>query len=427
MSSRKLLQQVRILDPNTQIEQVGDILIEDGIIQEISPKVDLSAEDSEGSIEIIDGTGLVVAPALVDIFCSSGTPGYEERETLESLAAAARAGGVSRVAILPDTNPPVDNPNTVTWLKKQTDSLPLRCYIWGALTDSLGGKNIAQLADLASAGVVGFTDNRPHDNLQLVRRLLEYGRMFQLPIALSPTQLHLRGDGVARESRTSVRLGLTGSPFIAETVAIASLLEIVSFTGTPIHLMRISTQKGVELIRRAKEENLPVTASVNWHHLLLNIEVVASYDPNLRFEPPLGTEDDRLALIEGVKSGIIDAIAIDHTPYTIEEKNVGFAAAPPGAIGLELALPLLWQNLVDTGYLSAIQLWRALSVNPLRCLNQKPVKLARGEEAELVIFSPQSRWQVTASSLKSLSSNTYWLDKEIKGRVIALLSCSKNP
>lgn len=417
MSGRKLLQQVRILDPITEIEIQGDILVENGIIQDIAPKIPLPSEDSA---EIIDGTGLVVAPGLVDIFCHSGTPGYEERETLESLAAAAMAGGVSRVAILPDTNPPVDNPNTVAWLKTQTDSFPLRWYIWGAITDSLEGKTIAQLADLASAGVVGFTDNRPHDNLQLVRRALEYGRMFQLPIALCPTHLQLRGDGVARECRTSVRLGLTGNPPIAETVAIASLLEIVAFTKTPIHLMRISTQKGVELVRRAKEEGLPVTASVNWHHLLLNIETVASYDPNLRFEPPLGTEEDRLALLEGVKSGIIDAIAIDHTPYTIEEKNVGFAAAPPGAIGLELALPLLWQNLVDAGYLSALQLWRLLSVNPLRCLNQKPVRLAKGEKAELVIFSPQSRWQVTASSLKSLSCNTYWLDKEIKGKVIAM-------
>lgn len=408
-----LFQQIRTLDPVSGFDQITDVLIENNIIQEISPNIEVN-----DNIKIVDGTGLILAPALVDLFCHSGEPGYEERETITSLDASASSGGVSRVAILPNTLPVMDNPNTVAWIQNQTRHLTTKFYCWGGLTKNLQGDTIAELADLATAGVIGFTDNRPHSNLQLIRKALEYAQPFNLPIALSPTNLQLKGKGVVRECRTSLRLGLLGNPDIAETVAIASLLEIVGLTKTPVHLMNISTARGVELIKRAKEEQLPVTASVNWHHLLLNIETIASYNPHLRFEPPLGTEIDRLGLLEGVKTGVIDAIALNHTPYTYEEKTVAFDDAPPGAISLELALPLLWQNLVMTGELSTEILWKALSVNPLKCFCKEPIKLQVGQSAELITFSPQQSWQVTPSQLKSLSYNTYWLDKEIKGKII---------
>lgn len=413
MNQTLLFQQIRTLDPVSGFDQVTDVLIENRVIQEISPKIEIN-----DNFPIVDGNGLILAPALVDLFCHSGEPGYEERETITSLDASALSGGVSRVAILPNTLPVMDNPNTVAWIQNQTRHLNTKFYCWGGLSKSLQGETIAELADLALAGVIGFTDNRPHSNLQFVRKALEYAQPFHLPIALSPTNLQLKGKGVMRESRTSVRLGLWGNPEIAETVALASLLEIVALTKTPVHFMNISTARGVELIKRAKEEQLPVSASVNWHHLLLNVETVASYNPHLRFEPPLGTEIDRLALLEGIKTEVIDAIAINHTPYTYEEKTVAFEDAPAGSIGLELALPLLWQNLVTTGELSAKTLWKALSVNPLKCLYQEPIKLQVGQHAELITFSPQHSWQVTSSQLKSLSYNTYWLDKEIKGKVI---------
>lgn len=414
MNQTLLFQQIRTLDPVSGFDQVTDILIDDNKIQEISPKIELT----DDSAKIIDGNGLILAPALVDLFCHSGEPGYEERETLQTLNASAKAGGVSRVAILPNTLPVVDNPHTVTWIQNKTKSLETNFDCWGSLTKNLEGNTIAELADLAESGVVGFTDNRPHSNLQLVRKLLEYAQPFHLPIALCPTNLQLKGKGVVRECRTSIRLGLIGNPEIAETVAIASLLEIVALTKTPIHLMNISTARGVDLIKRAKEEQLPVTGSVNWHHLILNIETIASYNPHLRFDPPLGTEIDRLGLLEGIKTGVIDAISINHTPYTYEEKTVAFADAPSGSIGLELALPLLWQNLVITGELSASQLWKALSVNALKCLYQEPLKIQVGQRAEFIVFAPQQPWQITPNQLKSLSYNTYWLEKEIKGKIL---------
>lgn len=417
MNNRQLFQQIRILDPISDIDQVSDVLLDQGIITEISDRI----ISENNHTEVIDGTGLVLAPGLVDLYSRSGEPGYEERETLKSLTQASQAGGFTRVAILPNTNPVIDNPSIVSWIKAKTAHSQTKFYIWGGLTQNLEGVTIAELAELALSGVIGFTDNRPHNNLQLVRKLLEYAQPFNLPVALVPTNIQLRGNGVIRESCTSIRLGLVGNPEITETVAIASILEIVSLTKTPVHLMRISTARGVQLIKQAKENHLPVTASVNWHHLILNTEIVASYNPNLRFEPPLGIELDRLALVKAIKDNIIDAIAVDHTSYTYEEKTVAFAQAPTGAIGLELALPLLWQNLVITGELSPLELWRCLSVNPLKCLNQKPIKLQIGQPAELVLFSPQQSWQVTPSQLNSLSSNTYWLDKEIKGKVMSLI------
>jgi dihydroorotase len=421
VNKRQFFQQIRILDPVSGIDQVGDVLLDQGMIIEISDHEVAQSDpiiSDHGQVDVIDGTGLILAPGLVDLYSSSGEPGYEERETVKSLTQASQVGGFTRVAILPNTNPVIDNPSIVSWIKAKTSNSKTKFYIWGGLTQNLEGVTIAELAELAEAGVIGFTDNRPHGNLQLLRKLLEYSQPFNLPVALVPTNIQLRGNGVIRESHTSIRLGLVGNPEIAETVAIASILEIVSLTKTPVHLMRISTARGVQLIKQAKENNLPVTASVNWHHLLLNTEIVASYNPNLRLEPPLGTEIDRLALIQAVKDNIIDAIAVDHSPYTYEEKTVAFAQAPAGAIGLELALPLLWQNLVITGELSPLELWSSLSVNPLQCLNKEPIKLQVGQPAELILFSPQQSWQVTPFQLKSLSSNTYWLDKQLKGKIL---------
>lgn len=221
-----------------------------------------------------------------------------------------------------------------------------------------------------------------------------------------------------REGVQSLRFGLPGNPVIAESTALAALLEVVAAIGTPVHLMRISTRRSVELLEDAKARGLPVTASTTWMHLLLNTEDLGRYDPNLRLEPPLGNPADQAALLRGVREGIIDAIAIDHTPYTYEEKTVAFAEAPPGAIGLELALPLLWHTLVETGDWSALELWQRISIKPAICLQQTPNAIAPEQPAELVLFNPQHKWKIEKHTLKSHSSNTPWLGQQLIGRVV---------
>ncbi|OLP18755.1 dihydroorotase [Leptolyngbya sp. 'hensonii'] len=414
----ELLQQVRLLDPVSETDRIADVLIKDNRIEAIETTRSPLAD----TIQVRDCQGLILGPGLVDLYSHSGEPGFESRETLSSLKQAAIAGGFTRVAILPDTTPPIDQPGAILSLQHQTqkpDSGPEpHLHYWGALTLGLEGKQMTELTELAAAGIVGFTDGRPWSSLVLLRRLLEYLQPLQKPIALWPCGLELAGNGVMREGPDSIRFGLPGNPALAETSALAALLEAVAETGTAVHIMRISTARSVALIQAARSSGLPVTASTTWMHLLYNTQAIESYNPNLRLEPPLGSPADQKALQQGLRQGILDGIAIDHTPYTYEEKTVAFAEAPPGAIGLELALPQLWQALVETGTWTALELWAALSTGPARCLGQLAPAIVPGQPAELVLFDPQQTWLLEQKKLRSRSHNTPLLGQTLTGRVL---------
>ncbi|MBD2493139.1 dihydroorotase [Nostoc sp. FACHB-280] len=466
----ELLQQVRVIDPVSGTDQIADVLIADGRIQAIAAQISEIGTDTL----VRDCRGLVLGTGLVDLYSHSGEPGFEERETLSSLLQAAAAGGFTRIGILPDTSPAIDHPALVVQLQKMrgeggrggqggqggqgrnyvsspssalsplSTPSPLSpqtptplLNIWGAVTLDVAGKQMTELADLAAAGVVGFTDSHPLDNLGLVRRVLEYVQPLGKPVAFWPCDRHLTSNGVMREGVDALRFGLPPVPASAETTAIASLLELVAATGNlQVHIMRVSTARSVELIAAAKAAGLPITASTTWMHLLLdttsinpsaslrvNIEQsrdVKSYDTSLHLDPPLGNPSDLNALREGVRTGVIDAIAIDHAAYTYEEKVQAFAEAPAGAVGLELALPLLWQNLVVTGEFTALELWQALSSNPAKCLGQELNTLTANQKAELTLFDPSQTWKVERKNLHTLSSNTPWMGKELQGRVLQI-------
>ena len=413
----ELLQQVRILDPVSGTDRVADVLVVNGWIEAVENSIAEWSSDTQ----LRDCHGMVLGPGLVDLYSHSGEPGFEERETLASLLDAATSGGFTRLAILPDTLPPVDNSAGLARLQQQVGTMctsPLQMYFWGALTVGLQGQQMTESAELAASGVVGFADGQPVVNLALLRRSLEYLQPLRKPIALWPCDLQLAENGVMREGVESVRFGLPGNPAIAETSALAALLELVAATGTTVHIMRVSTARSVQLIESAKSLGLPVTASTSWMHLLLDAKTVGSYNPNLRLEPPLGNPSDLTALRQAIRQGVLDAIAIDHTPYTYEEKTVAFAEAPPGAIGLELALPLLWHNLVETGELTPLELWQALSTRPSECLHQAPALVTADQPAELTLFDPHLVWTVEAQNLKSRSTNTPWLGQQVSGRVV---------
>ncbi|NEQ73699.1 MAG: dihydroorotase [Okeania sp. SIO2C9] len=426
----KLFQQIRIIDPVSNTDRIADVLIIDSKIAAVETQI----SEFPTKTEIQNSHGLILGPGLVDLYSHSGEPGFEERETIESLIQAATAGGFTRLAILPDTFPPVDNPAGLARLQnlaKNYAPTPI-FYYWGAITQGLQGEQMTELGELAATGVVGFADGLPLQNLGLLRRVLEYLKPLNKPLALCCNNSRLAGKGVMREGYDSIRLGLPGVPTMAETSALAAVLELVDAIGTPIHIMRVSTARSVELIRVAKSRGLPITASTTWMHLLLDTQAIDGkytlnspflpYDPNLRLDPPLGNISDRLALIEGIKDGVLDVVAIDHTPYSYEEKTVAFSEAPTGAIGLEIALPLLWQNLVETQELSAIDLWRVLSTNPAKCLgvNLGAIVPNTNKGADITLFAPQKTWQVDRQSLKSRSANTPWLEKQIIGRVLSL-------
>jgi dihydroorotase len=446
----ELLQQVRVIDPVSETDEIFDVLIADGYIQAVASHI----SDISTDTQIRDCQGLVLGSGLVDLYSHSGEPGFEERETLVSFLQAAAAGGFTRVSILPDTSPAIDNPALVSQLQnkrggqgdtgtrgrgdKETRghgnaindffaslrlsfpasySVPL-LYIWGAITLDVAGKQMTELADLASAGVVGFTDGKPWENLALVQRVLEYLQPLGKPVAFWPCDRQLAANGVIREGVQALRLGLPPVPASAETSAIAALIELVAAIGTPIHIMRVSTARSVELIACAKAAGLPITASTTWMHLLLDTKAIKSYNTSLHLNPPLGNVSDVAALRAGVRGGVIDAIAIDHAPYSYEEKVQAFAEAPAGAIGFELALPLLWQYLVETGEFTALELWRALSSNPAKCLIQKINAISPHQPAELILFDPQQTWKVERKNLHTLSQNTPWLRQELQGRVV---------
>ena len=427
----ELLQQVRVIDPVSGSDRSSsDVLIADGVIKAVAQQI----SDYPADTQIKDCRGLVLGPGLVDLYSHSGEPGFEERETLATLFAAATAGGFTRLNILPDTTPPLDNPAGLAKLQQQWQQvrgteafltglpgltqIPQLCF-WGAITLGVQGQQMTELAELAAtSGVVGFADGQPLENLALLRRVLEYVKPLGKQIALYPCNRQLVGNGVMREGSYSIRFGLPGNPAIAQTTALASILELVAAIGTPVHIMRVSTARGVELIQAAKARGLPITASTTWMHLLLDTRAVSSYNTSLRIEPPLGNPEDLVALRQGLRAGILDAIAIDHSPYAYEEKTVAFESAPPGAIGLELALPLLWQHLVEEKEFSALELWRCLSTRPTECLQHTPKPIAPGEPANLTLFSPQQPWTVENQTLQSRSNNTPWLGQQVNGRVV---------
>lgn len=413
--TQEQLKQVRVLDPPSQVDRVADVLIDDGKIVEITePGGSVCSGGQER-----DCSGLILAPGLVDLYSHSDDPGFETRETLESLTASAIAGGFTRLTLLPDTHPPLDNADGLARIKAQLPpDLPLQVQAWGAMTHNLEGKHLVEYADLIQAGVVGFSDGQSLQNSILLRRLCEYLEAESYPIALWPCDPALAGSGVIREGIDALRLGLSESPTTAETSVLAALLEIISATQVPVHIMRVSTARSVELIQTAKERGLPITASTTWMHLLGNSQSLYTYDVNWRLDPPVGNIQDQEALIQGLETGIIDAIAMDHRAYTYEEKTVAFSAAPPGAIGLELALSLLWQAFVASERWSPLTLWQRLSTSPSHCLRQTPPTVQVGQPAEMVLFDPQQSWSADAQTLKSLSQNTPWYGQTLTGRVV---------
>jgi dihydroorotase len=424
-----LIQNGRLVDPASSLDQIGDLAITSGRISAIGKVNADFAPD-----RVIDASGLIVAPGLVDLAARLREPGYEHEGMLESELAAAAAGGVTSVICLPDTDPTLDEPGLVEMLKLRARKLS-RCRLFplGALTRGLKGENLTEMAELHEAGCVGYSQAEvPVQNTQVLQRALQYASTFGYTVWLRPQDAWL-GKGVAASGSVATRLGLSGVPVSAETIAIHTITELVRATGARVHLCRISSAAGVDLVRQAKAQGLPITADVSINSLLLTDVDIGYFNPSMRVTPPLRQGRDRDALQAALRDGTLDALVSDHNPVSEDEKTLPFGEATPGATGLELllSLALKWSGADQTDTPDAAKLRTALSVvtqgpvkvlgDALGSLANSAGRLVAGGVADVVIFDPAARWKVEPSALVSQGKHTPFAFEatgfELAGRV----------
>jgi dihydroorotase len=398
----------RVVDPASGRDEIGDVAIAGG-------KISARKETPD---QTIDAKGLVVAPGLIDLSARLREPGFEYKATLESEMDAAVAGGVTSVACPPDTDPPLDEPGLVDMLRRRAKALTrARVYPVGALTLKLAGERLTEMSELMEAGCVAFSQaNVPVTDTQVLWRALQYAATFGYPVWLRAEDRWLARDGVAHDGEVATRLGLAGIPAFAETIALGTLLQLVRATGTRVHFCRLSTAAGVEMIRAAKKEGLPVSCDVGIHHVHLSELDLGYYDSNCRFEPPLRSRRDREALAAGLADGTVDCVVSDHTPVDEDHKQLPFGEAEPGATGLELLLPLALKWGAERK-LSLAQTLARVTCDPARILGVQSGRIAPGAPADLVLFDPQQPWRVLPAALRSQGKNTPFLGYELAGKV----------
>ena len=398
----------RVIDPASGSDAVGDVFVSDGKISGNPSKADRT----------IDAKGLVVAPGLIDLSARLREPGYEYKATLESEMDAAVAGGVTSLACPPDTDPPLDEPGLVDMLRRRAKALSrARVYPVGALTVKLAGGRLTEMAELAESGCVAFSQaNAPLAETQVLWRAMQYAATFGFPVWLRAEDPWLAKGGVAHDGEIATRLGLPGIPAFAETVALATILQLARATGARLHLCRLSTAGAVEMLRAAKKEGLPVTCDVGIHHVHLSEMDLGYYDSQCRLVPPLRSQRDRDALAAGLADGAIDCAVSDHTPVDEDQKQLPFAEAEPGATGLELLLPLTLKWGSERKLPLAATLARVTS-QPARVLGVTSGRIEPGAPADLIVFDPQALFRVTPEALKSQGKNSPYLGYELAGRV----------
>jgi dihydroorotase len=405
---RLAIKNARIIDPASGRDSKGDLYIADGKISEEFARPERT----------IDAKGLVASPGFIDIAARLREPGFEYKATLESEVAAALAGGVTSLACPPDTDPPLDEPGLVDMLRRRAKALSrARVYPIGALTVKLEGERLTEMAQLAETGCVAFSQgNVPLADTQVLWRALQYAATFGFPVWLRAEDASLAKGGVSHDGEVATRLGLPGIPSFAETIALATLLELVRATRARVHVCRLSTAGAVEMMRAAKREGLPVTCDVAIHHLHLCDNDLGYFDSNCRLEPPLRSQRDRDALSRGLDEGVIDCACSDHTPVDDDGKHLPFSEAEPGATGLELLLPLTlkWG---EARKLPLVKSLARITSDAARVLDVASGKLAIGAPADVTLFDPAATLHVSAETLKSQGKNTPFLGYELPGRV----------
>ncbi len=416
MSMNLQIKNGRVVDPANKIDAVQDVYVADGRIAAIG-----AAPAGFTPAQVIDASGLVVAPGLVDLSARLREPGYEYKATLESELNAALAGGVTSLLCPPDTDPVLDEPGLVEMLVHRARILnQSHVYPLGALTVGLKGRELTEMAELTEAGCVGFSqaENTIEDSTVLLRAM-QYARTFGYTVWLRPQDPHLGKGGVAHGGPLASRLGLSGVPVISETIALHTIFELMRTTGARVHLCRLSSADGIALVRAARADGLPVTCDVGAHHVHMTDLDIGFFDSNARLVPPLRSQRDRDAIRQGLRDGTIDAICSDHTPLDDEEKLLPFGEASPGATGLELllSLALKWVDECLPGKDAIPTAVARVGCDAARVAGLAAGTLSVGSVADLCVFDPAVRWKVEAAALRSQGRHTPFLGYELPGQV----------
>ncbi len=407
----------RLLDPDSGLDAGGALLTEDALIADLGPG--LFAEGVPEGIETVDCGGHCLCPGLVDMHVHLREPGHEHKETIATGGLSALAGGVTSLCSMPNTDPVIDNVGLIEFIQRRArEAKGVKVFPFAAVTKGLDGKQITEFGMLAEAGAVAFTDDgRPIADSQVMRRALSYAKTFDLLISQHAEDLSLSGHGCMAEGEAATRLGLDGIPEIAETIMVERDIRLVEHSGGRYHVAHISTAEAVDCVRRAKARGLRVTCEAAPHHFSLTDLDVGDYRTFAKMAPPLRSERNRVAIVEGLKDGTIDAIATDHAPHDQESKRLPMAHAANGIVGLETLLPLSLE-LYHGGHMTLLEILRRLTLAPAELLKLPVGRLRKGAPADLLLFDADVPWLVDTAKFRSMSKNSPFDGRPVQGRVL---------
>ena len=410
---RLLIRAGRVIDPASGRDEIADVLLENGVVEAVGARL-----PADGA-ELVDAAGCWVTPGFIDLHTHLREPGQEYKEDIASGGRSAAAGGFTSIACMANTNPVNDDPSVTEYiLERAKQDCPVRVYPVAAATKGLAGEVMTEMVALAKSGAIAFSDDgKTIMDAGMQRRVLEYSKLTGKPVMVHAEDRCLVKDGVVNEGPVSTKLGLPGNPAIAETVHVARDIQLAELTGAHLHVAHVSTAGAVALIRDAKNRGVHVTAEVAPHHLTLTDEATLGFSTNAKMAPPLRSAADVAACVAGLADGTLDAIATDHAPHAVHEKDVEFTAAPPGILGFETALAVVLA-LVRSGALTPMQLIAALTVKPARVVGLPQGRLEKGALGDVVVIDPEMKWTYDPAKGFSKSRNSPWAGQSMHGRVV---------
>lgn len=417
IEGRLLLKKPKIIDPLNETETIKDVMLVDGKIEQIG------IIEAGNDINFIDCDGLILTHGFCDLHVHFRDPGNGDKETMESGCESALAGGFTRVCTMPNTEPPIDSPELISYIIENTKKMPVHVHPIGSVTKGQAGSEISEMGLMIDSGAVAFSDDGlPIQNGLVMRKALEYSKMFNVPIINHAEDDCLRANGLMNEGIVSTKLGLSGNPNIAESIMVFRDLKLAELTGAQLHVPHVSTAESVQYISDMKNQYNEITAEVTPHHLFYTDEALYDYDTNFKVAPPIRDIRSRWALIQGIKDGIIDCIATDHAPHTSHDKDTTFDLASCGLIGLESCLGVVKKVLVDDEDLGLMEMIKLLTVSPRKIMGFDNDLLKEGKEAELVLFNEEKKWVFNKNDINSKSKNSPFIDAQLSGKVIHTIS-----